>query len=436
MGKLPTLQDSFNAQGVFWLPGSEEVRWQGHLVYDPVNGAIITVFREAQGSEFLDLLRRNYEILNGHLFDYRCEVTLVDCIVNSGETPPFSISYSTFKYHAKQMLLGRLFADKSAIAFRSMSVGYTSLQGWLSRRLPNEWELIEGSFSRVTFPNATQELFRTSIDAIEAEISAEISMQIAPELHKAHIHQNYDIAIEPNSPRPLEFYLNIIQSIRNLIAFLVFLPVQPKVIIGKETESNRIGISVIEATPKPEIDVDHDSKMLMPLSRLGKGVCTVFQKWFEKQEKIEILVDLSIGVLYNAHKFHKFEFLALMQALESYHQVAYPGCKERDEVLSEKCQQEIMRSCSIKTRIKDLVEKLPDSLKEHAQFDEKTLSSIVNSRNYYTHYPERLRNRALIEKELEPINIRLFRLILLILYNEMGISQEKVTDAFNQLSPV
>ena len=459
MDKLPTLQDSFSAQGVFWLPGKDGEEWAGQIKYDPKSGAKIKlIFIEPKSSRSVNLQRikdiierpvsvpkkSGFDVLNGLLFQYHklssCPITLINCRKVKIDRLSGRAAYelrngvnyrraSQFEYVAETIILGRSFADKSAIEFQSLSVNYSSLQSWLSQRLPHTWTTEKERITDISFPNATQVLFKHHIASIESEISAMLITNITTATHQAQINQNYEIRITPNSPRSLEWFNTQIRSIRNLLAFLVGFRTET-ISIGYKEGSAEGDISIIQPSRSASINAVGYSEMLMPLSRLEDCIDEVLNTWFEKRERLEVLAELSLGVIYKAHQFNRFEFLALTQALKAYHQIAYPGCKEKDIEMSKKCGEDILRDASIKTRIRDLYQKLPEVLKEFAKFDEDVLSEIVNSRNYYTHYPDRLRKKALTDGELKGINILLLRLIFLIMYNELGISEEKINQAF------
>ncbi len=247
--------------------------------------------------------------------------------------------------------------------------------------------------------------------------------------HQAQVNQNYELRITPSSPKSLDWFIVQFQSIRNLLAFLVGYRIET-ISIGYKAESTEQDISIILPPESASIDTISNSEMLMPLSRLRNDLKVVLDNWFDKKRKLEILSELSLGVIYKVHQSRRFEFLALVQALERYHQVACPGCKEENIEMTKKCKQKIMRDCTIRTRISQLHQNLPEASKEYAQFDEDTLKSIIHTRNYYTHYSSKYRKTALKGAELKRTNLLLLRLIFLILYCELGISEEKISESF------
>jgi hypothetical protein len=206
-----------------------------------------------------------------------------------------------------------------------------------------------------------------------------------------------------------------------LLAVLVGEPVYTKVLrgYGEEIEHENGGrsrpqVDVFYAFPHPgSPEKIHPHYMMVTARRLGdEMVCTVFQSWFEREEFIKPLTDLFLGVEYNSSMFLESKFLTLTQALERYHRKRNGG------------------GFSQRERLENLIGRLPEDLQELVTDNVKAfVDSIVDTRNYYTHYDESLRDRALTDRDLYLAVLQLGVLISILVFRELRIPDDLVREA-------
>ena len=198
----------------------------------------------------------------------------------------------------------------------------------------------------------------------------------------------------------------------------------------------------------------HLFEMILPFPRISETIPNVLSLWFTKARHLRSVYDLFFGTFYNPGMYLQFQFLSLMQALESFHRVTKSGkylsnedwkpfraklangiSAELDSGHRESLKSRIKygNEYSLRKRIGELLETL----------DEKTLSIlsptvkyftgvIVDTRNYLTHYDDELKDVALKNADLYWANQRLKILITILLLKEIGIQENLIIDSMRE----
>ena len=158
----------------------------------------------------------------------------------------------------------------------------------------------------------------------------------------------------------------------------------------------------------------------------------IINKWFEQKELLEPVLNLYFSNIYNTKQYLTTKFLNLIQALESFHRRIYngkyidddefvtvydgllkniPESVSKDFFESLKSKLEHLHEYSLQKRIKDIL----NSCKPYHELildDKKSfIEDVKNTRNYLTHYDEKLKSKAKTSADLYVLNIQL-RLVL------------------------
>ena len=168
-----------------------------------------------------------------------------------------------------------------------------------------------------------------------------------------------------------------------------------------------------------ELDRLSNYGMAFPFEHLESEcfrVADVFNNWFERVEKFEVPYALCLDVINNEHSFHEFEFLALVQALESYYQ-------EVHEEINNPQPRDLLR---------ELYSELSSELQVHVALDEEFLANIIHTRNYYTHHNPGKREKALKGQDLYDAITRLAAFVVAVLGKELEIPEDKINRAFER----
>ena len=116
--------------------------------------------------------------------------------------------------------------------------------------------------------------------------------------------------------------------------------------------------------------------MTIQLSDVRGHLARVIQKWMEEEKRLKPVYSLLLGTIRNSDQYVQSTYLALTQALESYHRIICGN------------------SFSLRSRLTALVQDLNSDarglLLESDGID-RFVSQVVDMRNYLTHHDENSR---------------------------------------------
>ncbi|MCY3860335.1 MAG: hypothetical protein OXG25_15655 [Gammaproteobacteria bacterium] len=409
------MYDDFSYLGTWWLPSNKQDKWSGVVSYRPGIGVELELVAKREDIWFEPSLNNvaSVEIMQGEVGQYPHRITLLNVSVLFKKFSPSRTSRMFYvPLGAEFLLLGNHYEKKEEITFKSVEVIYSSLGSWMAsviNRIRRPWKV------SVTFKKT----------------KAEIVLFNAPQSYPAP--QESYIEIVPDADQGLDWYCEVIDSLRNLLALLVGSPIASKKMstptdLGQVWESQFVSIS---HCIQP-IEDTHEHDMVFPLARLNRQVSDVFPTWFEWSEDELVPYSLCLDVINDDCAYSTFEFLALVQALESYHRLYYeePGVsegkykKENGEVNKD--------GPTLMDRLKELNENFPASLSESIDLTTEFLTRVKDSRNYYSHYNSDGKDKAMIDTELDDAISRLIPFIAYFLYRRLNISKDVIIQAFEQ----
>jgi hypothetical protein len=188
-------------------------------------------------------------------------------------------------------------------------------------------------------------------------------------------------------------------------------------------------------------------ELLFSLPNLRRvGITKYVRYWFDLAKRYEPVIDLYLGTIYNSAAFVEFKFLALTQALESFHRRRYrgryvPAAKYQAYTAAMLGAMDPAMPETLKTKLRDvlrfgnehsqrkrfrrILDELGDSTYSLVSSEErKTFANkIVDTRNYLTHYPTGGSRPPFAGIELHRTNQRLQVLLLILLLRELGLEE-------------
>lgn len=191
--------------------------------------------------------------------------------------------------------------------------------------------------------------------------------------------------------------------------------------------------------------------MLCPYISIQEKVETIFNNWLEKVEILKPIYDLYFGIIYSGDMYLEFQFLSLIVALEVYHRrmirsedISSEEHEERikqilnntpdkyREWLKEKLKHS--NEPSLRKRIKEIYDMLKnigyvtDLIPKKKNFVDK----VVNTRNYFVHYDQSLKNKALKGAELYWLIQKLKVLVEICLLKEIGFLDTEIDNIYQR----
>ena len=191
--------------------------------------------------------------------------------------------------------------------------------------------------------------------------------------------------------------------------------------------------------------------MLYPYVSIKNKAETIFNNWLEKADLLRPVYDLYFGTIYSGDMYLEFQFLSLIMALEVYHRrlignedISTEEHEERvkqilnntpdkyREWLKEKLK--YSNEPSLRKRIKEIYDMLKnigyvtDLIPKKKDF----VDDVVNTRNYFVHYDQSLKNKALKGTKLYRLIQKLKVLVEICLLKEIGFLDTKIDNIYRQ----
>src|SRR5206468_129690 len=114
-------------------------------------------------------------------------------------------------------------------------------------------------------------------------------------------------------------------ELRALLSLLVGEPVTPTRFRAVTADSKRPVTVVFSLTGEPSERAIHPAEMIFAYPRIADRFPAIAERWFDVQDNLSVVVSLLFGTLYASGLPREFRFLALTQALETYHRRTQPG---------------------------------------------------------------------------------------------------------------
>lgn len=406
---MVSVHDEFSYLGTWWIPSNPKKIWSGVVTYRPVTGVELELVAHRNDVWFEPTLNNveHVEIMQGEVGQYPHRITLLNVSIQD-HSPARTARMFYIKLRAECLLEGNHYEKAEDISFESVEVLFSSLRDWMAsvNKLLEEPLVIPVTFKK---------------EKVNLELNSGSSKY--PRLQERHIH------IRPASSQDLSWYREITDSIRDLLTFLVgrsvvctylSTPLNPSHVLGSQFVKVYQHRKQVDMFPSYDID--------FPLERYDEHVSDVFQMWFELDEDKRVPYELCLDVINNVHGYKKFEFLALMQALECHHQLYFE--KEGHKNLKYLTKEGKKRDPHFIERLRELRE----SLYREINLSDEFLYQAIVTRNYYTHYNPKKRKLALKDIDLDNAISLLILFVAHYLYGELGIDKERVFCKFNNRS--
>lgn len=471
--------DTFEYNGIWWLPQYANYSTIGKLIFDPIKGARL----ETIGDKFLSFVeeerpytkvvsrflsgsgRARIGIICG--FAEGHEVTLYE---NYGGFSASYRGYNTERFSVGLVIWGCHFEREEDIVFDTMSINYPGL---------NRWVGVAGFDGFSQFDPVTEDFVaevkyaspppvRVSVNDNQLSIKHSLNRdgnslegwQLSPEVY---------LQMEPAKPLTFEQYQSeIVYPFRNFLNLAMSKGVSPiwvratspTCVRESHGKSQKIVLSLYyRARTARELDKpDYSAGMLF----LFRDVSATFEHhlrlWFQKFTTLRPICELYFGILYASPMLTNFEFIAVAQALEAYHREMYKGehasKKEYKPIrkalsdiipqdLDDDFQKSIREALSfayqyrLRTRLQKI---LTEVLSDYSELVEKLVGNIdqfvdltVKTRNYWTHFDPSEKSKAVTDaNRLSVLTHKLGLILQLCFLKELEIPNETVEKMMRQ----
>ncbi len=447
--------ESFEINGIWWLPENENKKVSGTLKFDPVEGAsleLIGSFKEPK--DLAKVLEPNIILGVGSkkiITLYRCYET------NTNLSVPGLMNSS---FIADFIFLGHHFNKEEDVVFESLSVNYPFLEMW-SGKTGFQYKLDmtkEHHLDKYTVCYSYPDKVEVSLD--DCDVSFDYAFGDGGDRFKDFkMNHTTFIKLRPSSEMVFTEYLKrYFYHLENFLSLAIGQVMYPLKVKGKNSNCKTLlkdsktvlnDIEIYYSSRKAELPLKkiHPMDMLFCYPDIASKFKDCLSNWFSKIDKLSPVYDLYFATLYNPTMYLQHKFLSLVQAIESYHRRNFSGEYVSREIYapiwntlkdaipegvnpdfraSLKHRMQYLYEYSLRKRLKDIVDALGDTLNPVIPDKGAFIEDLYNTRNYLTHYDEDLKAKAKDGKELHKRTQQLKGLIEICLLKEIGFEKEDI----------
>ena len=414
------IKEPFSVSGYFWLPSDEENRLYGTLKVEDggkIELEVLGSFNkslEDYSNDDREIERIVGETENGYVTLEKCFAITSTLRVGKGISKNrihVSILYNKVRYKEDEIIL-----------FDTFSFSVDGLNEWLNIRKIKTDSLSNSYLMR-----------HEEIENIKYNLGNNIKLefQIRVTIHMAYyessMRQSSRIKLISNKKKPLEYFTRLANKIVNFLSFAIDESINIKDIKvtnsdifteynGKKHPTEIEVYSQIMHFFKDTPEIKSHT-MLFKYTDIQESFEEKINNWIDAYSVIKPALNLFFSVRYNPSQYVESEFLSLAQALETYHRRLY-----KTEI-------------NLQKRLEEIINPLHEYIGRD-EVREKLIKNIKVTRNYYTHYDNKLINRATPCEKLSPLSRKMEGILQLSFLKKIGFNAveiKKIFDGYSRL---
>ncbi|TGM60107.1 HEPN domain-containing protein [Leptospira meyeri] len=362
-------------------------------------------------------------------------------------------TYYTYRFSSSYILEDSFYNNqKKILKFDYISVYFESTNKWLNR---NTFETkLKKNKEHITITEMKP--ISLKLKNIDSEISIFNSIGYNFKDNQTFSYESkFGFEIKPTSSKELDWFLSKVYDLQNFLLLIsdFYFPVIK--LRGKgEINENSINIIYLQINNKTEKQI-HQNDILFPYQTISKKITKIANSWFIISEKIRPTIDLLFASIVNNSEYQNFTFLALTQALENLHRILYSNQRYYPDKEFDIIKKSIMDNLpkelksdykssltnrikysnefSLRKRLKNLFTDLSSDLQSLVFQNDLEMNILINTlvdtRNYYTHYSKEPESKIISYLDLYKINKFLIILIKMLLLKQIGFSDKEIFES-------
>ena len=402
--------ESFEKNGIWFLPESPDRQITGTLVFSPDQQPRLNLVGELRELDIQEKLESDikYPLIHGYLIGDSGtfeEVTLCNSYLKN----EFKTGYPTSELYPEFILKGYHFSSLDEIEFQHIIVQYDYLEKWVN--LPNlEIDCIPhhdraNTYKEIIFNQKVNEPIEIgkindcSITIIDIPFltpqyvqSINLFATLGGKWDRSEIliKEQKKILIKPDSPKKLNWFLDIVDLIQDFLTFScgqIILPFKietaiiannqefetqlfngvPRVIQTERQKLFQINIFYKVTSPLINKVSFNASLILFKFTDIRESSATVLNNWQNIREKISSIIEIYLGLYYIPVRHKNDLFLALAQAIEGFHRI-YCGGDYCDKKTFKKIKKQLNKTFSSELKKYDIDEAYYESLLRKTEY--------------------------------------------------------------------
>jgi hypothetical protein len=448
---MNSLTNKKEIEGVWWLKENPDEKLAGKMIYLPgdfIKLELIEAFVTGENN----FPNHNIKyIIHGISKDGKF-ITMFNCFVENYQM--HFPGFSECKFSSNSIFIGAHFNNESETLFKTVSFRFFNLENWVDISgfiIKREWE---SKIINMTYqlPESlkiySNNKFNLWLDFNTESINFNHVYQ-----KEFSISQYVELRIEFLDNTCLDKILELLNSLVRFYSLVITKPIYIQNIslvcnINEHAKAlfDKFSTKILYFNTQTNIlqnnEITEKRDMLFSYTSVKDNFQNILDKWLLNCEKLEPVFNLYFSTIFNTKLYTNDIFLNLIHAIESYHRRIYGN----NEILEEECVKRVNELVLIKPEYKDWLKirlkyayelTLRKRLKMLFNEYEFLFSSYINdlkdfsdrltdTRNYYTHFDENLKQFCFESIELYYASIKLKILLIACFLKEIGFNNEDI----------
>jgi len=434
-----------------WRIFGRNSKWEyGILNYDPKDGLTLKI-KIPKSRTFEEIVRGQIkrrsipETVYG--FDQNNNpVTLFGC---GGFTRGGGGGLQQHGISAMRALIGGHYPKWGAVKFKTVSCKYTLLSSWINRR-PIDRVSFAGQPPRIG-DDVPREIRVRLQNGVLLKIGEQLRVETTYSKHcfEGDHYIKFQFAETVPISEILDKFLLPFQHLLTLFTGRRIYPQEIKFAIEDSDFPESIELLMENTGIEEANTTDNGSFMSVQFSQVEHEIESIMQRWYSYYNDLNSVLNLFFTTMFNDGLYLNHQFLLLAQAFEVYHNrhknfssyASNPNSfkrrisrvKKRVNKLDGEWLEEKLHYANQKTlanRLKDILNLHPVEVKKLIRNKHVFADKIRYTRNYYTHFDEKLKSRGKIatETELLPMTIKMQALLKICIFKDLGITGKPIDE--------
>jgi hypothetical protein len=431
--------------GFWWNPESPEEHCCGTLTVSK-SGRISLELLNPPSS--LMMKGEDLPIVHGQL-KKKGQVSAIGITI-SGDS--FSNRIQIRTYLIDGLLIGYHISKFDEAIFSEARIEIEGLYEWVGfPKIPLERDS-ENNAIRITPENIAPKHFSITND-LSLSISQDRYGEYTSGGSKLTLEFTASIGLKWNNPKNLPDIQNIVYRINSFLCLALDQPLSLKSIKIPKPNGDKNQESWIDFIYQSMPEKDKLSNSFYPTwflfsyKTIEKDFGKILSNYLEESE-LKIAYDLYFSATAFKHILLETRFLLLIQGLEVFHRLTsdckkFPKkefknfkkkliscCEDREEKKLINDSLAFANECSLKMRMNQIMDGFPTLIEHRKQF----IDELVDTRNYFTHFDPRKKEKAKFGRDLWFLSNQLEALFSLCILRNLGFSDEQIQSVIDSTS--
>lgn len=417
--------------GLWYLPSNPSERLTGTLTVEEDNVCKLKMAHNFNGLSGIGV--NELPIIHGVLSNGK-EVTLVNSIKTNEQWgfPGFPVSIWT----CSLAVIGGLYNEVNDIAISEIKATYESLNLWLNKKpfeinaIPSSYEL----FMHYKMPDVIK------IEDTNFNIEFTYKMNSSGNLYsKFEVNQTEFVKFLFKKSVNYRKAIDVVDDFSNFLTLCIGKSIVCENLLAKDIHGK--DITLLLRTQKVNSETVKEHEIIIKFSYIEDSFETCIQTWSAKKELLEPIIHYFV----EAHEkgFHvPMSFLKVVQAIEAFSRRMRNNKiwsdKEFEEMIERitlQVQDEddkklisgiISNEPRLRQRLNEILSEVNDIFEIPSKKRSSYIYKIVNTRNYFTHFDESLKDKILDVNTMYYIANYLKLVLRVLLLRELGINNDLI----------